>query len=232
MAYELPTHRFQAILSHLLPPGRSLPWGSPVPSSLNLYGAGESSLLLRPCVSVIGSRKATLPGLRLATTISWALSRAGVVIVSGLAKGIDAAAHRAALSCDGLTVGVLGTGLDRAYPATNAKLQSILGSEHLLLSQFPEGATVRPGNFPRRNQLMAALSDATVIIQAAEGSGTLHQARACMQLGRPLFLPRSLVEDASLTWPEQFLELPGVVVFDHPDQILETTLSRLLSEAV
>jgi DNA processing protein len=153
------------------------------------------------------------------------------VIVSGLAKGIDAAAHRAALSCYGDTIGVIGTGLDRAYPACNQNLQRIIATEHLLLSLFPLGASVRPGNFPRRNRLMAALADATVIIQAADGSGALYQAAACRRLGRPLFLPRGLANDPALSWPADYLGLPGVHLFDHPDEILEVLLAPRLAKA-
>jgi DNA processing protein len=154
-----------------------------------------------------------------------------VVIVSGLAKGIDSAAHRAALSCDGDTVGVIGTGFDRAYPACNSNLQEVLASDYLLLSPFPPGSRVRPGNFPYRNRVMAALSDATVIAEAANGSGALYQATATVRLGRPLFLPRAVVEESSLTWPANYLGLPGVHVFEHPDEILERLLLPRLARA-
>jgi len=180
---------------------------------------------------VIGSRKATLPGLTRATSIAWALARAGIVTVSGLAKGIDAAAHRAALSANGLTIGVIGTGLDRVYPACNSSLQELIAADHLLLSPFPRGASVRPGNFPFRNRLMACLSDATIIAEAADRSGSLHQAVATLLLGRPLFLPRVVVEDSSLTWPADYRALPGVHLFDHPDQILEILLAPRLARA-
>jgi DNA processing protein len=153
------------------------------------------------------------------------------VIVSGLAKGIDAAAHRAALSCYGDTVGVIGTGHDRAYPTSHASLQETIATNHLLLSPFPSGCVVQRGNFPRRNKLMAALSDATVVIEAKDGSGALHQAKACLRLGRWLFLPRVVAEDKSLSWPADYLGSPKVRVFDDPDEVLEAFLLPRLAQA-
>jgi DNA processing protein len=202
-----------------------------VAPSTVLFGAGDPRLVLRPCISIIGSRKASLPGLQLATTVSWALCRAGIVIVSGLAKGIDAAAHRAALSCYSDTVGVIGTGHDRAYPVSHGVLQETIAKDHLLLSPFPSGCAVQRGNFPRRNKLMAALSDATVIIEAGDSSGALHQAKACKRLGRWLFIPRVVAEDSSLSWPAEYLGAPRVRVFEDPDEVLEAFLLPRLAQA-
>src|SRR5205814_51885 len=110
------------------------------------------------------------------------------VIVSGLARGIDTAALMGAIEKGGRTVAVIGTPLDKAYPAENADLQTEIYSHHLLVTPFRIGEQVFKANFPKRNRVMAAISDATVIIEASDTSGTLHQAAECEKLGRWLFI--------------------------------------------
>lgn len=123
------------------------------------------------------------------------------MIVSGLAEGIDTAAHTAAIDAGGRTIAVLGTPLDVFYPAGNRNLQSLIMRDHLCISQFPPGTPAQRGNFPMRNRTMALLSDATVIVEAGEKSGSLHQGWEALRLGRPLFLIRSVFSDPSLSWP-------------------------------
>jgi len=125
--------------------------------------------------------------------------------VSGLAAGIDTAAHTAAIEAGGHTVAVLGTPLDQAYPRENAALQAVIGRDHLLVSQFAENSKVTPKNFPMRNRTMALLCDATVIIEAGPTSGTLHQGWEALRLGRLLFLTEAVVQNAWLTWPAQMM---------------------------
>jgi len=135
-----------------------------------------------------------------------------MIVVSGLASGIDTAAHEAAMRAKGNTIAVLGTSLDRCYPPENAELQARIGREHLLVSQFPSGEEVALRNFPIRNRTMALLTDATVVVEAAEDSGALQQGWEALRLGRLLFLLESTAGDPTLIWPQQML--------DHGAQIL------------
>jgi DNA processing protein len=172
----------------------------------NLFIRGNRDLLERgPRVSVVGSREPSPDGLKRAELLSKALCRRGIVVVSGLAAGIDRAAHQAALDAGGDTIAVLGTPLDQFYPKDNRGLQERIGAEQLLVSQFPFGYPVTPKNFPIRNRTMALLTDATVIVEAGERSGTLHQGWEALRLGRLLFLMESLARDRSLAWPAKMI---------------------------
>lgn len=186
-----------------------------------LFIAGDLGLLDCILVAVVGARAASEGGRRRAKRVARELVERGVVVVSGLAAGIDTVAHAEAIANGGRTIGVIGTPLDRAYPAENAALQERIWRDHLLISQFAVGARTHPGSFPERNKLMAAISRATVIIEASDTSGTLHQAAECVRLGQHLFLPRSLVDDQSVRWPSRFVgTAPCVHVLDNVDQIL------------
>ena len=134
-----------------------------------LYLRGDQTLLeLGTRVAVVGSRRASPQGLEWTRLVTEALVDRNVTVVSGLAKGIDTVAHRTALDLGGKTVAVLGAGLDRCAAATNRRLQDEIGERGLLVSQFPTGSTPRRSNFPRRNKTMALLSDATLVVEAAE----------------------------------------------------------------
>jgi DNA processing protein len=189
------------------------------PDNATLYYAGDLSLANKPCVSVVGKREASPQGITRAARLSRELVARGVVVVSGLAKGIDAAAHSSALENGGRTIGVIGTPLSKAYPAENATLQETIWREQLLISPFPQDSQVFRSNFPRRNKVMAAISDATVIVEADDNSGTLHQAVACQELGRWLFILKSVVDSRS--WPNRFLHIKNAVVLERTDQIFE-----------
>src|SRR5256886_390188 len=136
-----------------------------------------------PRVAMVGSRRPSPYGEAVAEQLGLELARAGVVVVSGLALGIDAAAHRGALNAGGVTVAVMGTGVDVIYPAGNGALaDAILAAGGALVSQFPAGPAPRRHNFPARNYTMAALSDVVVVVEAAEGSGALITAEAALDL--------------------------------------------------
>jgi DNA processing protein len=205
--------------------GRTLSSSSGDKSSIGagtaVFVAGDTSLLRARSVSVIGSRKVSQAGAARTRTLARALAAADVVVMSGLAQGVDTAAMTAAIDAGGRTIGVIGTPLDKAYPAANARLQEKVYRDHLLVSQFPHGSVVRPANFPMRNRLMCALSDATAIIEASDRSGTLHQARECVRLGRWLFIARSLVNDATLTWPAKFTAYERCIAFDNAAQLID-----------
>lgn len=158
-----------------------------------LYCKGQRSLLSRPCLGIVGSRNATPQGLRDAEAFAHALSDAGLTIVSGLALGIDAAAHRGGLAGTGSSVAVIGTGLDRIYPARNKALAHRLAENGLIVSEFPLGSQPLPGHFPRRNRLISGLSRGVLVVEAAPDSGSLITARVATEQGREVFaIPGSI----------------------------------------
>jgi DNA processing protein len=178
-----------------------------------LYLRGDVSLLHQgPRVSVVGSRQASAEGLKRASFLVRALVSHKMVVVSGLAEGIDTAAHTTAIESGGRTIAVLGTPLNQAYPAATRELQERIAQAHLLVSQFRPGASVTPKNFPIRNRTMALLTDATIIVEAGEKSGTLHQGWEALRLGRPLFLMESVAYDPNLSWPKQMMEYGAQVL--------------------
>ncbi len=171
-----------------------------------LYLAGDQQLLQQGVrIAVVGSRRASEAGLKRARSLSKALVTRGIIVVSGLAEGIDTAAHSTAIALGGKTIAVLGTPLDVAYPKQNAALLETIKAKHLAVSQFPSGYPSRKQNFPMRNRTMALLSDATVIVEAGERSGTLHQGWEALRLGRMLFLMDSVVNDPALKWPAEMI---------------------------
>jgi DNA processing protein len=186
-----------------------------------VYYAGDLSLLHRPCVAIVGTRKVSEAGEARAKRLARELALEGVVVVSGLAMGVDTAAHTACLSAGGRTIAVIGTPMDLATPASNEALQELIYKEHLLLSPFPMGSQVHRGNFPRRNQVMAAITDATVVIEASDTSGTLHQSKEAVDLGRWLFITRSCANDPQLTWPKSFLKQRTAKVISSSADVLE-----------
>lgn len=152
-----------------------------------LYCRGRIELLNRPALAVVGSRNASAQGASNAEQFARNFSAAGLAIVSGLAQGIDAAAHRGGLAAEGSTVAVLGTGVDVAYPPVNAALAAEIAVRGLLLSEFPLGTKAFGHNFPRRNRLISGLAQGCLVIEAALASGSLITARAAAEQGREVF---------------------------------------------
>jgi DNA processing protein len=173
--------------------------------SKTIWYAGNLDCLNAPAVAIVGTRNVSEAGAARARKLARGLADAGVAVVSGLAEGVDTAALTEAIRAGGRVAAVIGTPIDKAYPAKNAALQEAIYADHLLVSQFPVGSTTHRSNFPERNRLMAALSDATVVIEASDTSGTLHQSAECQRLGKWLFIAKSVAEDPSLTWPAKFL---------------------------
>ena len=161
---------------------------------------------------MVGSRRASDGGLRRARALSCALARHDITVVSGHAAGIDHAAHEAAIAASGRTIAVLGTPLDTVYPKENRALQERIGREHLLLSQFPSGSLTTPRNFPIHDRTMVLLTDATVIVETGEQSGTLHKAWEALRQGRLLFLLESVAHDPALTWPKEMIRYGAQVL--------------------
>ena len=185
-----------------------------------IYYAGDVSLLRKRCVAIVGTREVSEAGRARAQRLARVVVQAGAVVVSGLAFGVDTVAHTEALAQGGRTIAVIGTPLDRCNPMPNAGLQQEIYERHLLVSQFPWGSEVFPTNFPKRNRTMAALCDVTVIVEASDTSGTLHQAVECVRLKRHLLILRSVVDDPRLTWPQKFLHHPTVHVLSEPDDLI------------
>jgi DNA processing protein len=197
-----------------------------------LYLAGDPSIFSRgPRVSIVGSRKASPAALQRTRSLSGQLASRGVVIVSGLAEGVDTAAHEAAMAAGGRTVAVLGTPLDRVYPRQNRALQNRIAREHAVVSQFALGTPSRPGNFPIRNRTMALLSDATVIMDAGETSGTRHQGLEALRLGRLLLLTRNLAAAGRTSWIRPMIRAGAVVLEDGAWNVILEALPRRLGPA-
>ncbi|OCJ11400.1 DNA processing protein DprA [Rhizobium sp. AC27/96] len=186
-----------------------------------LHYSGDLKLLAKPTVSIVGTRQISEKGVLRATKLARQLGEADVLVMSGLAKGVDTIAHTSAMAAKGHTAAVIGTPLDRVYPAENAELQMEIYTRHLLISPFNIGEQVFKSNFPARNKIMAVLSDATVIVEASDTSGTLHQAAECQKNNRWLFIMRSVVEDETLTWPAKFLKHPKTRMLTDTSELLE-----------
>ena len=212
---------------------------------LALHFRGDLSLLQRPCVAIVGSRRASPYGINAAATLARQLVSAGIVIVSGLARGIDAAAHQAALDSGGTTIAILGTGIDVVYPRSNVALFKRIEREGLLLTEFAPGLPPKPENFPIRNRVISGISSGTVIVEATGRSGSLITARMAAEQGREVFaVPGSifaqgtegthrliqygakLVHDAN----DVLEELPGGLTLQKtPDAQPEESLREVLS---
>ncbi len=152
-----------------------------------LYVQGDASALAAPAVAVVGSRRPTPAGREIAFDFARRLAAAGLVIVSGLARGVDAAAHRGALAASGRTVAVCGNGLDQTYPPDHAALAGQIASSGALVSEFAPGMPPLPHHFPRRNRLISGLSLGVVVVEARHRSGSLITARLAAEQGREVF---------------------------------------------
>jgi DNA processing protein len=149
-----------------------------------LWTRGGRETFAQIGVAVIGARAASPEGLTAAYEIAFDLARAGVVVISGLARGVDSSAHRGALDAGGRTIAVLGTGIDMVYPAENEELTEQIAASGLLVTEFPPGAAPEDWHFPRRNRIISGLSKAVVVVEAREKSGSLITARLAADQGR------------------------------------------------
>ncbi|MFF0247661.1 DNA-processing protein DprA [Streptosporangium sandarakinum] len=171
----------------------------------------------RRAIAVVGTRRASEEGLRIAATVATELALNGVTVVSGLAKGIDTAAHTAALKARGRTVAVIGTGINRFYPSENRALQELIAGEGTVISQFWPDAPPSKQSFPMRNAVMSGYAAATVVVEAPWKSGARIQARLALEHGRPVVMPDRLLEH---DWAREYAQKPGVHVVSSLSQLL------------
>jgi DNA processing protein len=189
-----------------------------------LYYQGTWELSEMRGLCIVGSRKASEDGQACASRLARELVTRDIAVVSGLANGIDSAAHKAALDAGGTTIAVIGTPLGQYYPKENRDLQDHIASNHLLVSQVPviryseEPFRNKRQYFPERNATMSALTEGTIIVEAGETSGTLTQARAAMHQGRKLFILDSFFQRSDITWPAYYEKL-GAIRVRTPDDI-------------
>jgi DNA processing protein len=188
-------------------PLRDLP--DPPPA---LFAIGDLSAARRPLVAIVGTRRATSYGERVAREIAGALARAGVGVISGMARGIDGCAHRAALARDGRTVAVLGTGVDIAYPVAHRALHAEIGRRGLLLSEELPGERANGGSFPRRNRIIAALAQLTIVVEAPARSGALITATHALELGRTVAAVPGPIDSPHSTGSNELLRDGAVVI--------------------
>lgn len=185
-------------------------------------------------ISVVGSRDAGNLAIQAAQDIAQRVVEEGFTVVSGLAKGIDTAAHTEALARGGRTVAVIGNGIDKCYPAQNRQLQTAIENQGLVLSQFWPGSAPTKASFPMRNAVMSAYSCASIIVAADENSGTRHQAKQAAAHGRPLVVSRSVYENT--TWGRALVDDESVLsrVANNPDEAVELALelSQLMTSDI
>jgi DNA processing protein len=190
------------------------------PRRLYLRGTGDPDLLLRPAVAIVGARACSPYGAQVARMLGRDLAAAGLLVVSGLARGVDGEAHRGALETDGRTVAVLGCGIDRDYPAAHASLARMIAERSLLVSEYEPGVEPAPWRFPARNRIVAGLSAATIVVEARERSGALITADFALEEGREVFAVPGEITSALSAGTNALLRL-GATPLTAPADVLE-----------
>jgi len=191
-----------------------------------LYCDGSLEPGDRQAVAIVGSRQATPYGLRITETLAGELSALGFTILSGFARGIDAAAHRAALAAGGRTIAVLGCGLDVDYPPGHASLHAEIAGSGAVLTEFAPGTPPRATNFPRRNRIISGLALGVVVVEAADDSGSLITARLALEQGREVFAVPGPIDVPTSQGPHGLLK-QGATLVETVDDIVEELLPQL-----
>ena len=214
------------------------------PPRLFLRGSGGDALLKQPCVAVVGARSCSSYGRSVARMLARELSAAGLVVVSGMARGIDGEAHRGALEAGGRTIAVLGCGIDRDYPSAHAELARRICEQGLVVSEYEPGVEPAPWRFPARNRVIAGLCAATVVVEARERSGALITADFALEEGREvLAVPGEITSGLSagtnallrlgaapVTCPADVLELFGLIAAAPTGRPVGETAAALLTQ--
>jgi DNA processing protein len=191
------------------------------PKRLHLRGAGNGELLGRSAVAIVGARACSAYGAQVARMLGRELAAAGLVVVSGLARGIDGEAHRGALETEGHTVAVLGCGIDRDYPAAHAALARAIAERSLIVSEYEPGVEPAPFRFPARNRIIAGLCAATIVVEARERSGALITADFALEEGREVFAVPGEITSSLSAGTNALLRL-GATPLTSPGDVLET----------
>jgi DNA processing protein len=190
------------------------------PAGLFLRGVAAADFLARPAVAVVGARACSAYGAQVARMLGRELAAAGLVVVSGLARGIDGEAHRGALEAGGATVAVLGCGIDRDYPATHTQLARRITGSGLVVSEYAPGVEPAPWRYPARNRIIAGLCAATVVVEARERSGALITADFALEEGREVFACPGEITSALSAGTNELLRL-GATPLTRADDVLE-----------
>ncbi len=191
-----------------------------------LYKKGGQLPWDRPCVAIVGARKMTAYGREMSFWLGKELARQGIGVISGMARGIDTWAHKGALQGGGLTVGVLGCGLDTCYPLENKKLMSQIMAQGAVLSEFPVGVPPKPGHFPLRNRIISGLSLGTVIVEAQTKSGALITADQALEQGREVFAVPGPITSPASRGCHNLIKQGAKLVQDIDDLLEELALSE------
>lgn len=185
-----------------------------------LFMRGNPTLVKYHTVAVVGTRNPTEDGVKKSEKLASLLGKYKIVVASGLAKGIDTAAHKGALSNKKPTIAVIGTPITKVYPKENARLQQQIAEEGLVISQFAPSSPTHRWNFPMRNAVMSGISLATVVIEAGETSGALLQADYALKQGRLVFIPQSALNNEKLKWPRKYIQRAGAACFSKIDELI------------
>lgn len=188
------------------------------PQPRTLFVRGDVAVLRRRMVAIVGARDPSPYGMKVAWEAATACARAGLVVVSGMARGLDAQAHRATIAAGGLTVGVLGCGLDVAYPRQNADLRASIPEHGALVTEFPAGTRPAPWTFPQRNRLIAALADALVVVEGRVKSGTANTVEWVTTLNKTIFAVPGRVDDALSAGPNLLIQ-QGATLYRGPGDV-------------
>ena len=190
------------------------------PQPERLYALGDAALLERDLVGIVGSREPTNYGSRVAYDAGQAAARAGLVVVSGMARGLDTRAHRGALDAGGQTIAVLGSGVDVPYPKCNRDLHADVRRSGLLLSEQEPGTDPKPGSFPRRNRLIAGLARCLLVVEGRIRGGTRNTSRLMMELGKLVLAVPGRIEDEVAAGPNLLLA-EGAAIYRGPEDLLK-----------
>ena len=215
-------------------PGYSTPLANIADPPIVLFAKGREELLQAVLVAMVGTRRPTPYGVNVTERLSADLAKAGAVIVSGMARGVDTCAHKAALNVNGGTIAVFGSGLDHIYPAENRRLAEDVATRGLILSEFPMGTPAHPQNFPLRNRIVSGLSYATVIVEGAQYSGSAITARTAMEQGREVYAVPGPIT-SRMSWVPNLLIKQGArllqdaedLLSDLPDHVRQGLLGQI-----